>query len=313
MKPTRSLILRVAVAGGVLGLLAWKVGGQPFTDGLLALTPTALLAGLILGAVATVSCAWRWRVVAGGLGLPLTLQEAALAYYRSTFLNVTVPGGVVGDVHRAVDHGRSAGDVSRGLRAVTWERVAGQGVQVVVTLTAIVLLPSPAQGWAPIALAVVTALALALLALRCWNQGPAGRLVRGAAQDIRAGVLARPALPAVLIASVVVVACHTTTFVIAARAAGAVAGLDRLIPLSLLVLAAMAVPLSFAGWGLREGAAAWAFGAAGLGAATGVTAAVVYGVLVLVASLPGAAVLLAARRRGMTPTRSPHTPEVAHG
>jgi hypothetical protein len=38
--------------------------------------------------------------------------------------------------------------------------------------------------------------------------------------------------------------------------------------------------------------AAWAFGVAGLGAALGVTTAVVYGVMVFVASLPGAGVLL---------------------
>ncbi len=39
--------------------------------------------------------------------------------------------------------------------------------------------------------------------------------------------------------------------------------------------------------------AAWAFSAAGLGAAQGVATAVVYGAMVLVASLPGAGVLVA--------------------
>jgi glycosyltransferase 2 family protein len=39
---------------------------------------------------------------------------------------------------------------------------------------------------------------------------------------------------------------------------------------------------------------AWAFAAAGLGASLGVATAVVYGVMVFVASAPGAAVLVAA-------------------
>jgi hypothetical protein len=45
---------------------------------------------------------------------------------------------------------------------------------------------------------------------------------------------------------------------------------------------------------------AWAFAAAGLGASLGVATAVVYGVMVFVASLPGAVVLVAAwvRRTG---------------
>ncbi len=49
---------------------------------------------------------------------------------------------------------------------------------------------------------------------------------------------------------------------------------------------------SIAGWGPREGATAWVFAAAGLGAAQGAATAVVYGVMVLAASLPGAVVLV---------------------
>jgi glycosyltransferase 2 family protein len=85
------------------------------------------------------------------------------------------------------------------------------------------------------------------------------------------------------------------TFVVAARAAGTTLSLVRMLPLALLVLLAAALPTNIAGWGPREGAAAWAFSMAGLDAADGVAVAVVYGVLVLVASLPGAAVLVAGR------------------
>jgi hypothetical protein len=65
---------------------------------------------------------------------------------------------------------------------------------------------------------------------------------------------------------------------------------------------AMTLP-NIGGWGPREGVTAWAFAAAGLGAAQGVTTSVVYGVMALVAALPGAAVLFvawlrSARRRG---------------
>ena len=72
-----------------------------------------------------------------------------------------------------------------------------------------------------------------------------------------------------------------------------------------MVLVAAAVPLNVAGWGPREGAAAWAFAAAGLGAAAGASVAVAYGVLALLATLPGA-VLLAVRRP--VPQRAPRGP-----
>jgi uncharacterized membrane protein YbhN (UPF0104 family) len=99
--------------------------------------------------------------------------------------------------------------------------------------------------------------------------------------------------PQLVLASVLVVAGHTATFVIAARVAGSTAPLGELVALLLVVQCVMVIPLSIGGWGLREGAAAWAFGAAGFGAATGVTASVLYAVLMLIAVAPGAGLLLA--------------------
>ena len=96
----------------------------------------------------------------------------------------------------------------------------------------------------------------------------------------------------VVLASVLVVAGQTATFVIAARVAGSTAPLTELVALLLVVQSAMVIPLTIGGWGLREGTAAWAFGAAGLGAATGVSVATLYAVLMLAAVAPGAGLLL---------------------
>ena len=131
------------------------------------------------------------------------------------------------------------------------------------------------------------------------------RLRGAAARDVRDGLLARRAWPAIALASALVVAGHAATFLIAARTAGATAPLSRMLPLALLVLLAAALP-NVGGWGPREGVTAWAFAAAGLGASLGVATAVVYGVMVFVASLPGAAVLVAAwaRRDPWAPWRT---------
>jgi uncharacterized membrane protein YbhN (UPF0104 family) len=103
--------------------------------------------------------------------------------------------------------------------------------------------------------------------------------------------LATSAWPGIALSSAIVVTGYVATFLVAARTAGITMSTMRLLPLALLVLLAMTIPLSMGGWGLREGAAAWVFTLAGLSAAEGVSTAVVYGVLVLVASLPGAVVL----------------------
>jgi len=264
--------LRPVVAAGTLAFLVWRLGTSPFLDGLRAVDGGALAAASALALLTTVCCAWRWRVVARGLGIDLPLGTAVAAYYRSLFLNLTLPGGVMGDVHRGVRHG---------LRAVIWERCAGQVVQIVLTVVVLLALPSPVHTTVPL-------VALGLLAA-----------ATGVALVMRVRLLAPRVWPVVALASALVVAGHTATFLIAADTVGATAPASRLLPLALLVLMAAALP-NVGGWGPREGMTAWAFAAGGMGASLGVATAVAYGVMVFVAALPGAAVLVAGwARRGV--------------
>ncbi|MEO7350425.1 MAG: lysylphosphatidylglycerol synthase transmembrane domain-containing protein [Marmoricola sp.] len=307
--------------GGVaiLGVLVWRLGTGPFLDGVRMVDAGSLVAAAAIASVTTVCCAWRWSIVAQGLGVPVPLRSAVSAYYRSQFLNTTLPGGVLGDVERGVRHGRDAGDTVRGLRAVAWERLAGQVVQVALALFLLLLLPSSFRSSMPLVATAVVGCALAVVLLgRVVPQGVSlrARVVRAARADLRGALLARQAWPGIVFASSVAVVGHTVTFLVAARTAGSTASLSELLPLALLVLLAMGLPANFAGWGPREGAAAWAFGAAGLGADQGVAAAVVYGVMVLVASLPGAVVLVAQwlrrERVAQEPAESPALEVVAH-
>ena len=288
--------IRVGAAAAILAVLVWSVGAGSFLDGLRAVDAWALAAASGLAVLTTVCCAWRWRIVARGLGVDLPLGAAVAAYYRSLFLNVALPGGVVGDVHRGISHGRDTSDIGRGLRAVAWERSAGQVVQVVLTVAVLLVLPSPVHGAMPFVAFALIAVATGLaLTARERPRASSSRLRAIVAHDLRDALLARRAWPAIALASALVVAGHAATFMIAARSAGVTAPPAELLPLALLAIQAAALP-NVGGWGPREGMTAWAFAAAGLGASLGVATAVVYGVMVLVATLPGAAVLVAGLR-----------------
>lgn len=298
MRPAIRTWVRLLGGAAILAVLVWRLGTGPFLDGISRIDGWSLVAVAGITALTTVCSAWRWNLIARGLGAGMSLRAAIAAYYRSQFLNTTLPGGVLGDVGRAVRHGRDAGDLGLGVRAVAWERSAGQVVQFALTVVVLLLLPSPVRSWMPAVTAAVVLIAIGAVLLSRYlpHAGPSrwARFLRTARSDVRDGLLARRAWRGVVLASALVVAGHTVTFLIAARAVGSTASTARLLPLALLVLVAMAVPTNIAGWGPREGAAAWAFSAAGLGAAQGLATAVVYGVLVFVASLPGAAVLAAA-------------------
>jgi glycosyltransferase 2 family protein len=299
---------RLVAAAVTFTVLIWHLGASPFLDGVRLVDGRALAAAAGLGVATTLCCAWRWKIVAGGLGIRLSLPAAVAAYYRSLFLNVTLPGGIVGDVHRGISHGRDVSDVGRALRAVALERLAGQVVQVVLTVVLLLVLPSPVHSYMPlVAIALFVAVFGAVLVARARPAGgrsASARIRTAAAGDIRDGLLTGWAGLGVVLASVLVVCGHAITFLIAARTAGSTASLSQMLPLALLVMVVMVLP-SVAGWGPREGAAAWAFGAAGLGAEQGVATGVVYGVMVLVASLPGAAFLVVGRFRRTGPPGRP--------
>ncbi|MFG1927059.1 YbhN family protein [Cryptosporangium sp. NPDC048952] len=303
----------VRTLGGVaiIGVLLWRLGSSAFLDGLRVINVWTLLGAFGIGLLATVASAWRWVLAARGLGIRMPLHTAVADYYQSLFLNATLPGGLLGDVHRAVSNGRENGDVGRGVRAVVLERFAGQVAMFVIG--GAVLLAHPwllHYVWVRVPGSFLVAFAGVVVGLTLLVVSRPGLRRKAAAvgRDVRHGLLAKRNWIWVGFSSAVVVISHLATFVLAARAAGATAPVGQLLPLMVLALLVMAVPLSVGGWGPREGFMAWAFGLAGLGAQEGLTIAVVYGLFALVAALPGIAVLgyrLFKRRRAAAAPVSP--------
>ena len=294
---------RPLMGAGVVALLLWRIGPAPAVEALERIDGRSLIAASGIGLVSTMCTSWRWVLVARGLGLSLSMLDAFRSSYRSQFLNVSLPAGVVGDVQRGLAHGRATGDLGRAARAVIWERSVGQTVQLCLAVPALLAVPSALRG--PV-LTVGTGLSMAVMALvlgvlgvlvAVRRRSVVASVVSVVRADVRDGLLAPRVWPAVIGSSVLAAAGHVCTFLIAAHLAGAVASPWELVPLAFLVLLAMAIPVSIAGWGPREGAAAWAFGIAGLGAAQGLATAVIYGGMVLVASLPGAVFLALGLRR----------------
>lgn len=300
--------LRLVLALAILVAVGLRLGTGAFVDGLRAIDAFSVAAALAIGFATTLLSAGRWVLVARRLGLSLTMRTAVSDYYRALLVNAVLPAGVLGDVHRAVNHGRESGDVGRGVRAVFFERFAGQIVLIGIGLGVLLLHPAPGFDLDLSGTTVGLVLAgLAVAAVVGWHIKTVRRvLVNTLADGIR--LLSFKTWPAVVALSAATVAGYVAMFVVAARAAGSTATITQLAPVVVLALLIMAIPVNIGGFGPREAFLAVAFGAAGLGAQHGFTTGIVYGVLALIAALPGAVVLFLSRR-----TKVEKTEVVAEG
>ncbi|MEO6533997.1 MAG: lysylphosphatidylglycerol synthase transmembrane domain-containing protein [Pseudolysinimonas sp.] len=276
------------------------VGTGPLIQGVLAVSPAAILLAGAFTAIATLAASWRWKTVSGALGLPISWTTAVTAYYRSQFLNTVLPGGVIGDVHRAYRQGRHGGarngdqnvELLGAGRAVATERVAGQVVQgaLTVVVLAVLGLTGSLLGVVWIGAGVLAVVAVALSVTAATVSGR--RLLGRELSLLRLTFGSAKRSLSIVVASALVVAAHSATFVVACLAVGVGASPRELVALAVVALAAAALPLSIGGWGPREAASASAFAIVGLSAGAGLAASTAFGVLTMVSVLPGLIVLI---------------------
>ncbi|SFZ85677.1 Uncharacterized membrane protein YbhN, UPF0104 family [Devosia enhydra] len=284
--------LRLIVPVLILALL-WKLADGPRALARLQTIDWGwLAAALLLVNLQTVLSALRWKLVADALGMPIRLSHAVREYYISQLVNQTLPGGVVGDAARAV-RARASGGLARAAQGVMIERLAGQLALLLVLGTGLVIgammpggmaLPGLPSAGALMILALVVVVAGLVMMV-------AARKVRFLAsfpQAMRDALFTGTRLPLQAGLSLLIVATNLASFSFAALATGTTLGLEGVLILVPLILSAMLIPASVAGWGFREGAAAALFPLVGASASAGLAASLVFGLVILVASLPGA-------------------------
>lgn len=288
------------LTAALLLVVFYLLDGQALADQVQQFHLGPVLMALLIGVLQVVVSAWRWRFTAARLSLKLGFAEAVREYYLGTFLNQVLPGGMAGDASRAWRHG--TGETGRGaaLRAVMIERFSGQVVLAIVALASIAAVPAlgslvtgfwqgSGQGWELAWKLGLAAAVIAVLILALRRLSPS--LLATFAADLGRALFSWPALAWQWLSSFLVLATYLAVYLLAARALGIGRPAWELLPLVPLVLLAMLLPISIAGWGLREGAAALVWSSAGLPPEEGVVIAVAYGVLVLIGSLPGMLVL----------------------
>jgi hypothetical protein len=305
------IALKWLVTALIIGAVLFFVDGKTLLREVASIPPAAMVAGLVLGIGQVFLSAWRWRYTANLLGLPIPYMQAVREYYLATFTNQVLPGGVLGDVNRALRHGADTNNRLAAAHGVAIERLSGQVVlaAVVVTGLAWLVITGRIVGASPTGADSLSHLhwlfaGVPAVILLTWFLARRNKRIsvyfgtlRG---DLTRALLSWPAFPLQVLTSLLVVASYLAVFLVLANGAGYLVDLPSagvVAALCSLLLLSMVIPVTVSGWGVREGAAVILWPMVGLPAEQGVALSVAYGALILVSSLPGALFLFSSPAR----------------
>lgn len=258
------------------------------------LDAASLLLALALITLSTVLAATRWRVISGAaLGAIPKLPFFLRSFYRGAFLNQGLPTTLGGDALRVLDLGRSIGK-REAFGTVLFDRVIGLSglliINVLMLPVSLSVLPMPlaiAVGGISVAGLLAIGIGIALPWQRISHHHRALDLIAELSSFGRR-VLAHPRgflLQCAL--SVSVHLCAVLAMFVLARQFGIEASLLTHLAIQPSVFIVVTLPVSLAGWGVREGSMAALFALIGVAAPAVMATSLTFGLLVLISTLPG--------------------------
>lgn len=311
LRARAAFLARVLVSVALLAFLLHTLDVAAIQAAIARVPWWALGAALAILLAQILVLSWRWRVITTYIGGDLSFRDALRLTFVGLFFSQTLPTSIGGDAMRIWEARRAGLAGEQAMGGVIIERLTGLvAIALVVTLSMPLVWADFRAGelrWLLLALAPA---ALALLAVLAFvDRLPLGRLptrvreyIAFVASNLRG--IGRSATSITTVFSLGAVAAMLG--ISSAYAVGRHLGIELGLPAYLVSLGGAVlltvVPVSVAGWGVREVATVGLFGAMGVPAEKALVVSLLYGVGVLVVSLPGGLLWHFARR-----------PDVAYG
>jgi uncharacterized protein (TIRG00374 family) len=307
MKNTLLWILKL----GLSAVLIWFLLGSVDVDAVMArikgmdLVIAGIAFALLILQVGITTV--RWQIAMRGIDGILSNRDAFRYNYMGIFFSQTLPSSVGGDAVRMYKGYRRGLTLSQAINGVMLDRVA-----TVLALALLVAAMTPFI-WdrtgdiaivAPfflIAVGGVCGLIVLMLLDRLPSALQRWRIVRGLGQlasDTRRLFL-NPAtgLPLLAVSVIGHVNVSAAVYFLAQALGMQTIGLADCVALFPPVLLLTTVPISVAGWGVREAAMVTAFGFVGVAGADSLSLSLIFGVAVILSSLPGGLIFLLSKDR----------------
>jgi len=307
-KKTIAIVAKFGVSVALIWFLLTKIDIDASIDRLIEAQPGLLALAFAVLLFQMLICTFRWGAVLDAVKTPLGFAKAFKLFYIGAFFNQTLPSSVGGDAVRIYKVYREGYTLGASVTGVMLERAATVIALVLVVAamqplflprvdaaTAEVLLPAVVL----LTAGLVGGLVLLMILDRILDRLPAAvagwRLVRGLvglSSDARR-VFLSPARAFRALGWSVAGHVNITfgTYLIALSLGLDVTMVDclALVPAVILVTT---LPISIAGWGVREGAMVVAFGMVGVAAEGAIVLSILFGLLGIAASLPGGLIWL---------------------
>ncbi len=288
--------LKAAVTVGLIWLVVGSVDIGDTVDRIrgipIWIAPVALTLMLMQFLLAT----WRWRIVMRQFDQDLPFKTAFRFFFEGMFFNQALPSTVGGDGIRIYRSFRAGLPLETAINSVILDRVLGLASQVLLVAVAQPLfyqrVDDPAARLTFTLIFILAAAGISMLLLMSWMPVQLHRwsIFRGLTALSVAARLAfsRPKvlLPVVALSVAGHLLTVTVFYLLFWSLDLPATFMDSLVLVPSILLLAT-VPVSVAGWGLREGAMVAAFGLIGVAAGGAAAVSVLFGLGLIVLSLPG--------------------------
>lgn len=268
---------------------AWQVAARA--------APNWLLVALLMQFGSTAVAAYRWQLIMRNLGFGQPFAFYWNSYFKGMFFNQGLPTSIGGDALRVLDVAHRGFRKRDVLVGVAIDRITGLGALLFLALLAHLLNPDllPDQVYRPI-LWLLAAGLLGFFSLYFVGQWPwLGRqpwlaFAKAISDRLRQAVSLHRFL--LLASSLVVPLLAMLSFFAAGWALGLRFDLMTYFAIVPPALVLSVIPISIAGWGVREGVLMGLFSLIGADRTTVLMMSLAYGLLLILVSLPGAVAFL---------------------
>ncbi len=304
--------IKIGVSLGLFVLIFRAVDFREVLEVVRTLNPWLLVPALGLQILSALIAAVRWYMIMHELSFAKGPPFYIRSYFKGTFFNQALPTSIGGDALRVLEAAKVGGGKREAFYGVFIDRIVGLLGLLLLNLIAIFINPvflkdNPAVHYVIIAMAVsgfVGVFILVLLGDVKWlTSNRVTKLIHDLSHRIRTVYRSGRTITIQVFLSVVIHLLSMLTVYLIGLSIGLEYDLFIYLVVVPPVILLTIIPLSLAGWGVRESGMIGLFLLIGAEKASILSMSLIYGLMLVAASMPGLYFFLLSRHQGTETTR----------